>query len=95
MTWRLTRDAERDLDEMVSFGAREYGLEAALTCYDELAEKFELLATFPLIGRERETSTRTVRIMRFKAHHVIYALEGRDVLVLRVLHGSANWIDHL
>ena len=67
MTWRLTRDAERDLDEMVSFGAREYGLEAALTCYDELAEKFELLATFPLIGRERETSTRTVRIMRFKA----------------------------
>ena len=61
MTWRLTRDVERDLDEMVSFGAREYGLEAALTYYDELAEKFELLATFPLIGRERETSTRTVR----------------------------------
>ncbi len=76
MTWRLTRDAERDLDEMVSFGAREHGLGPALAYYDELVTKFELLAAYPFIGRERHTSTRAVRLLRFKAHHILYAVEG-------------------
>ena len=95
MTWRLTRDAERDLDELVQYGATTYGAEQALVYYDLLASTFERISANPKMARERLTSRRRVRILPTKAHNVLYAIEGTDVLILRILHHSANWTDHL
>ena len=95
MTWRLTADAERDLDAITTHGARTFGLASALEYYDELIELFYELAAHPHINPERNAKRHSVRLHRHKGHHVLYAIEDADVLILRILHGSADWIDHL
>lgn len=95
MTWRPTADAERDLEQITIFGARRYGLGSALDYYDELVTVFDRLAEYPGLNPERIVKGRRVHLHPHIAHHIIYSVEAGDVLILRVLHGSANWIDHL
>lgn len=93
MTWRATIDAEHDLDELTTYGGRQHGIVQALEYYDDLVAVFEMLAASPRLGPERIAGLQPIRLMRHKAHHILYALDGEDVVILRVLHGSANWID--
>lgn len=95
MTWRLTADAELDLDEMVTFGARQYGLANDMDYYDRMVEVFVMLVEFPGQNSSREIKGRQVQLHVYLAHHILYTIDDGDVLILRVLHGSANWIDHL
>jgi plasmid stabilization system protein ParE len=37
----------------------------------------------------------SVRLDKQRAHNILYVITGNTVLVLRVFHHSANWIDLL
>lgn len=95
MTWLLSNDAERDLDELIEYGADRYGVEGVLSYYDNLVVALDRIASNPLMVRERRTSKRSVRLLPFNAHNVLYAIEAEDILVLRILHHSADWINKI
>jgi plasmid stabilization system protein ParE len=49
--YRVSRDAERDLDEIFLYWARRAGLEVADRLIDNITERFWLLGEYPDAGR--------------------------------------------
>jgi len=42
-------------------------------------------------GHERNDGDSRMRILPFKAHIIVYAIEGQIVLVMRIRHGREDW----
>jgi toxin ParE1/3/4 len=78
-----------DLTEAYAYLA-ERSPKAALGFLDEVELLIELLARFPEIGRAREElkpGIRSFRVRRFR-HLLFYRLAGKDLVLLRILHGA-------
>ncbi len=48
-----------------------------------------------MLGREHDEINPPVRLYRYESHHILYAIRDGELLVLRVLHGSVDWISLL
>lgn len=94
-TYRLTRDARRDLSAIRGFTIREWGEKQSRKYLAELRKTLVLLSGNPLIGKRRDDID--VRVYSFPhASHVIYYLLGeKDITVIGVLHGSMVPANHL
>ena len=92
---RLSDKAKADLDGIFLHGLMTYGDAAAERYVDELSGQLAKIAESPGIVRERTEIRPPVRLYPFRAHHILYMTLGEDVVILQVLHRSANWIDHL
>ena len=92
MPHRLAPQAERDLDAIWLYVAKESGsLEVADRLIDEFVDRFCLLAGFPYLGRLREedlgVGRRTLPVGEYV---IIYRVENEHVLILRVVHGRRD-----
>ena len=98
--FRLARAAERDLERITEFVARE-NLDAALRVLDELERTFFELAARPGIGHRRADLTpEGFRFWSVFDLLVVYDPESRPLAILRVLHGRrdverelTSWLD--
>ena len=86
----LARD---DIESIYAMGAEDYGVEAADTYIDGLATVLDLLAGMPHLGRLRDEIDPPLRLYRYRAHHIVYDVGQDAIVILRILHGSANWIE--
>ncbi len=84
--------ADSDLDSIWYYVASESGsADAADRLVDSITERFLLLAKYPNIGRRRDEDLRAgLRSFPVGEYAVIYRIQGGDVLILRVLHGSRD-----
>ena len=93
MTFRLTRRAEDDIVDIYRFTAETFGLQQADAYHDRLHKAFRIIGEQPNIARERPEISPPVRIHPCGAHIIIYvAPHGEPVLILRVRHGSEDWL---
>jgi toxin ParE1/3/4 len=92
MAHRLAPQAERDLDAIGLYVAKESGsLNIANGLIDEIVERFWLLAEFPYIGRSRENDLgASRRSLAVGEYVIIYRVESESVLILRVVHGRRD-----
>lgn len=95
MAFQLTLEAERDVVELYEFGTLRYGLAQATHYASGLREQFHFISQFPRSARERREARPPVRIFPYVSHIIAYRVENEDVLVVRVLHHSADWMDEL
>jgi len=91
MTYRLSRKAEEDVIQLYVAGVREFGHDQAETYFAGLERSFEFLASYPRAGQVRAEIMPPVRTHAYRSHIVVYAIEGRDVLILRVRHAREDW----
>jgi len=91
----LSQDARQDLDQIYSYGARQFGARAADTYAEGLLATFAAIAANPRLVRERTEVKPPVYLYPFRAHHIVYAIHGRDILVLRVLGHRQDWLNLL
>lgn len=92
MGFRLSIAAEEDIIGIAEQGIRLFGPVQARQYHDELFAIFDLIVANPRIARERFELSPSVRIHPFKAHLVVYRIEGDgDVLIVRVRHGHEDW----
>ena len=81
MPYRLSSLAERDLDEIWSYVAKDANPTTADRLMDAIVDRFEVLAETTSDG----------------SNYVIYYRHEGDVLIARVLHGrrdqAAGWSD--
>ena len=91
MGYRLSRAAEDDIQNIYVFSADRFGADQAERYFAGLFETFEFLARFPEAARLRTELSHSARVHPYKSHIIIYRLDGDDVFIQRVRHGSEDW----
>jgi toxin ParE1/3/4 len=87
--YRVARSAERDLDAIWCYVARDAGEETASKSVDEIVERFRHLAQFPLSGRSRNDIEYGVRSLPVGEFIIYYRPRVKaGVLISRVIHGA-------
>lgn len=93
MTFRLTRQAEGDVVGIYLYTAETFGITQADAYHDKLEATFNLLGAHPYMAREHTEIDPPVRVHPCGSHIIIYTVSADDsVLVVRVRHGSEDWI---
>lgn len=88
---RVTRRplAEADIFEIWDYIADD-SMDAADRWVDQLDEKFQLIATQPMMGRAREELETGLRSFPFGRYVIFYMPMGSGIDVVRVLHGARD-----
>lgn len=94
-SYRLTPAAERDLMEIWRYTARQWSLEQAETYQDGLVAAFEGLAAGQKQGRPVELRRKGYLSYAVGAHVVYFRDTGREIIVVRVLHGRQDAQRHV
>jgi toxin ParE1/3/4 len=91
MAHRLAPEAARDLDDIAYYIANETGSVAvAERLIESIASRFNLLASHPKAGRARDDLMVGARSFAVDSYVIVYAIDGDDVQVLRIVHGRRN-----
>jgi toxin ParE1/3/4 len=91
----LSRAADADVAGIATYIAAD-NPRAALKFVDAVFQHLQLLATQPELGRVRRfpggkfPGLRSWRVRGFRNYVMFYRLAGRDVEVVRVLHGARD-----
>lgn len=87
---RRSATADCDLLQIFEYGLKEWGFEASFEFARSFDESLDLLAQHPLIGRERSDLREGFRTWLHRGYLIYYEIEEGDVLVNRIIHGSAD-----
>jgi len=90
MAIRWSIRAESDFTTIIEYGAAEYGLASALDYAWGLRDRLAIIAANPRMGALRRTEPPT-RLYLYHAHAIFYRIVDEDILIVRVLHGRADW----
>jgi plasmid stabilization system protein ParE len=98
-SFRLSEKAERELDDVWLFTARESGsIETATRVVDSVYRRFGFLAAYPYAGRSRDHDLRPgLRTFPTDKYIIVYRV-GKDsageemVFILSVVHASRDLI---
>jgi toxin ParE1/3/4 len=91
MAHRLAPQAERDLDDIWYYVAKESSsIEVANRFIDTITDRFFMLASFPYIGRARDEFGPGYRSATVGEYVIVYCVENGDVLILRAVHGRRD-----
>ena len=94
MAWRTTASADEDIVDIEAYGTLTFGRRRAEGYVDDLFVMLDLLALNPRLGHERDEVPSRPRLHPFRTHHILYRVDGDDVLILRV--GShQDWLNLL
>ena len=88
-TIRLTAEAGNDIDEIWLFIAQD-DPDAADRFHDILMSKFALLGKQPLIGRERNDLSPSLRSFPVGNYVIFYRDWPEFLEIMRVLHGARD-----
>ena len=91
----LSRRAESDLDEIWDYSAERWGREQANRYLGALRESIERVALDPSRGRSLSVRGKSYHQYRSGSHMIFYRDMGRGVQIVRVLHQSMNYSQHL
>lgn len=95
MQIRKTALAERDLQNIYSFGFERFGLEQTEIYALELLDVLDLIALNPRMAREHFEFGKAVRIHPHRSHLIVYPIEVDEIQILRVLSRHQSLVKHL
>lgn len=91
MAFRVARRARADLDEIGEYIVRQGAKhEIAERFIRSISAHFGFLAEHPHAGRSRNDLGKGRRSFPADRYLIVYRVRGRDVLILRVIHGSRD-----
>lgn len=92
MAHRLAAYAERDLDDIWLYVAKESGsIEIANRLIDTITDRCVALGRFLYIGRSRDQDLGPeYRSVAVGEYVILYCIENEDALILRVVHGRRD-----
>ncbi len=90
MRYRVSRDAEQDLDEIFLYWARRVGLKVADRLVDRLTDRFWLLDEHPGAGRSAEDIAAGVRCFPAGKYLIYFRKMSRVIDILHVFHGARD-----
>jgi toxin ParE1/3/4 len=88
MRYRVSRNAERDLDEIFLYWAKRAGLKVADRLMDSITERFWLLGEHPDAGRSVEDIAPGVRCFSAGKYLIYYRHARRVTDILHIFHDA-------
>jgi toxin ParE1/3/4 len=92
MSYRVSTEAEAQLDDIWLYIARESGsVDTAIRIVQNVSDRFWLLAKQPRMGRRRPDLSPGLRSFAAGDYVIIYSIEDDDVVSIHhVFHGSQD-----
>jgi plasmid stabilization system protein ParE len=88
--FRISRRADADVDAIWEYIARD-SVEAADKVEAEIHSEIKRLADMPGMGHQREdVANPSYRFWRVYSYLIAYRMEGRTLIVVRVVHGARD-----
>jgi toxin ParE1/3/4 len=84
--YRLSVDAERDIEGIIRFTIERWGWDQAERYASDLHAAFELLARHPALGRRIDHLRAGYRRFEHGSHSVYYRASEDGVTIVRLLH---------
>jgi toxin ParE1/3/4 len=88
MKYRVSEDAERDLDEIFLYWANRASLEIAERLVDRITERFWLLGEHPEAGKTASDIAVGVKCFPAGKYLIYYRKTRRGTDILHVFHGA-------
>ena len=88
MRYRISEDAERDLDEIFVYWANRASLEVADRVVETIAERFWLLGEHPDAGKPAGDIAAGVKCFPAGKYLIYYRKTRRGTDILHVFHGA-------
>lgn len=88
MRYRISDDAEFDLDEIFLYWAERTSLTIADRVIDGIVERFRLIGEFPGAGRESDDVSLGVRCFPAGEYLIYYRRARKVTYILHVFHGA-------
>jgi toxin ParE1/3/4 len=90
MRYRVSADAERDLDEIFLYWARHASLEIADRVVDNITDRFWLLGQHPDAGKAASTIAAGVKCFPAGKYLIYYRKVRRGTDILHIFHGAQD-----
>ncbi len=94
-TYRLTPDAQSDLIEIRRFTRVQWGDTQSKKYLSGLRQTIRLLATTPLMGKNRPEIRENVFSFPYVSHVIYYVEHEHQLIVFGILHKSMVPLSHL
>ena len=90
MTPVVSREAERDIDEMEAWLLENWGPLAAADIIEAVLDKIAALPDMPHAGAPRPEFGESVRFVTAGRYVIYYEASANDLVVLRILHAARD-----
>jgi toxin ParE1/3/4 len=95
MRFRISIDAEHDLDEIFLYWAERAGLEIADRIVDAITDRFWLLGQYPHAGKAAVHIASGVKCFPAGKYLIYYRQTRRGTDILHIFHGARDQRDAL
>jgi toxin ParE1/3/4 len=93
--YKLSKAAATDIEDIFEYGFFRFGSEQAKNYIEAMEQHFLLLSDNVGLGREAEELTDGLRRFSYGSHVIFYITIPHGILVVRVLHQSMDFEQHL
>lgn len=91
MKVKVSQEAKNDLVDIAEYTQKKWGVRQRQKYIGLIQGQFKHIAQNPLACRKRTEYNPQIRISHVGQHLVVYLIIDEDILVIRVLHGSADF----
>lgn len=95
MTYRLTPDAQADLEEIRRFTRQEWGEAQSFNYLQEIQKTLQTLSKMPGMGKKCDDIQQGLFRFPCRRHMLYFRIEGSFLFVIGVVHHSRIPQDHL
>lgn len=90
--YKLSLEAERDLEDIFDYTVREFGIDQAITFVSDFEGVFMNLVVNPELGRKRNEIRIGLRSFAKENYTIFYRISKSHIHIVRILHGSRDII---
>lgn len=91
--YRLSRKAASDIENILDFSVREFGLEKAESYYQSLTQCLRLLSDNPEMGKIEDELRAGYRSFIHESHVIYYMARENDILIVRIFHKRMDYVN--
>ena len=90
MKYQLTEEADRDVEEILAYSVKSFGVVQTQHYFEDLKECIELLSDNPDMGFSAEDILPEYLCFPHESHMIFYKNLSSSILVVRILHQRMN-----
>jgi toxin ParE1/3/4 len=95
LTFQLSANSKRDLEAIYKYTMQNFGIDQANFYVTSFDKTFENLTINPHRGRKQDEIKRGLLSILHKQHVIFYRIKREQIWVVRILHGSRDFVRHL